>query len=212
MTRYLIALLVGLLVGAAAFLALLYYNPLTQKDTLSPLSVSEEEVTILNYSAVAVDSLVYTNDGESTVQPFPERVGELWEASIVDSEMWVTELQNSRGMPVGLGIKFSTRSEQTELIRGDSLPLPASLTALDTSAYGDGVYTLQFSAVDQAGLQAEARVRITIDNTAPLAAFTLPAEGDYIKGPQAITGTASDANFAEYRLDVAPGDKTSASR
>ena len=119
--KFLLTLLIGVAIGAFLFLAGLYYNPFVAQASVSPIAVTDARVMDLSFSAVPGDGLLYTNNGESTVQPFPERVGELWEASIADSEVWVTELQNSRGVPVGLGIKFSTRSEQTELIRGAAM-------------------------------------------------------------------------------------------
>lgn len=119
--KFLLTLLIGVAIGASLFLAGLYYNPFVAQASVSPIAVTDARVMDLSFSAVPGDGLLYTNDGESTVQPFPERVGELWEASIADSEVWVTELQNSRGIPVGLGIKFSTRSEQTKLIRGEAM-------------------------------------------------------------------------------------------
>jgi len=119
--KFLLTLLIGVAIGASLFLAGLYYNPFVAQASVSPIAVTDARVMDLSFSAVPGDGLLFTNNGEATVQPFPERVGELWEASIADSEVWVTELQNSRGVPVGLGIKFSTRSEQTELIRGAAM-------------------------------------------------------------------------------------------
>ena len=71
--KYLASLVVGIAVGVAAFLALLYYNPMMSKNKLSPLSVSDNDVITFNYSAVATDALVFTNDGESTVAPYPSK-------------------------------------------------------------------------------------------------------------------------------------------
>ncbi|MGI9202794.1 MAG: hypothetical protein ACR2Q3_02220 [Woeseiaceae bacterium] len=119
--KYLLALIIGVVIGASLLLAGLYYNPFVAQASVSPIAVTDARVMDLSFSAVPGDGLLYTNDGESAVQPFPERVGELWEASIANSELWVTELQNSRGIPVGLGVKFSTRSEETELIRGEAM-------------------------------------------------------------------------------------------
>ena len=47
MMKYLIALIVGVLAGAILFVALLYFNPLTKQQVLSPLSVSAHEVAVL---------------------------------------------------------------------------------------------------------------------------------------------------------------------
>lgn len=121
MIKYLISLLVGMLVGAAMFLALLYFNPFTQQNTLSPLSVSEHEVVTLNYSAVAADALVYTNDGESQVDPHPVKVLQLWEAPIRRTTAMAAVLSDSRSQAVGIGIKFSSDSEKTDLLNGEAL-------------------------------------------------------------------------------------------
>ena len=69
--KLLTSLLVGMLVGAAVFLLFLYFNPFTTGNKLSPLSVSDNDLINLNYSAVAADALMYTNDGESQVCTTP---------------------------------------------------------------------------------------------------------------------------------------------
>jgi len=119
--KHLASLLIGMLVGAAMFLALLYFNPLTHQNTLSPISVSEHDVMTLNYSAVAVDSLVYTNDGESHVDPHPAKVLQLWEAPIRRTTAMATILSDSRDRVAGIGIKFSSDSEKTNLLNGEAL-------------------------------------------------------------------------------------------
>ena len=121
MTKYLISLLAGMLVGAAMFLALLYFNPLNQQNTLSPISVSEHEVVTLSYSAVAADSLVYTNDGESQVDPHPVKVLQLWEAPIRRTTAMAAVLSDSRNQVAGIGIKFSSDSEKTNILNGGAI-------------------------------------------------------------------------------------------
>lgn len=118
MTKYLIALFVGLAVGAAAFLALLYYNPLTAQNQLSPISVTDNDVLHLTYPAVASSELVYTNDGESQVAPFPLKVQQLWELPIRQTDAMATELLDGRGQVVGIGLKFSSDSEDTDVLNG----------------------------------------------------------------------------------------------
>jgi hypothetical protein len=117
--RYLVSLLIGMLVGVAAFLALLYYNPLTSRNKLSPLSVSDNDLITLNYSAVAADSIIYTNDGESRVVPHPAKVLQLWERPIRRTDVVATTLTDSRNQVVGLGIKFSSDSESTKLLNSE---------------------------------------------------------------------------------------------
>ena len=119
--KYFIALIVGLAIGVASFAALLYFNPLTSQNRLSPLSVSDNEVITLNYSAVATDALVYTNDGESQVQPSPPKVLQLWEPPIRQTDAMVTVLTDGRGQPSGIGIKFSSDSESTNILNGEAL-------------------------------------------------------------------------------------------
>lgn len=119
--KYLISLVVGMAVGVAAFLALLYYNPMTSQNKLSPLSVSDNDVITFNYSAVATDALVYTNDGESTVAPHPSKVLQLWEPTVRLTDTMATVLWDSRSQPVAIGIKFSSRSESTRILNGEAI-------------------------------------------------------------------------------------------
>lgn len=119
--KYLVALLLGLAVGVAAFVALLYFNPLTSHSRLSPLSVSEHEVITLNYSAVPSDALVYTNDGESLIAPHPAKVLQLWEPPIRRTDAMATLLRDSRNQLAGIGIKFSSDSENTRILNGEVL-------------------------------------------------------------------------------------------
>lgn len=119
--KHLIGLVLGLAVGGLCALAFLYYNPLTSQDSLSPLSVSSEAQFSLVYSAVAEDSIVYTNHGESRTQPYPVKVLQLWEAPIRQTDVLVTMLRDSRNLPAGIGIKFSSLSERTRLLNGEAL-------------------------------------------------------------------------------------------
>lgn len=121
MKKYFIALALGVVTGAAVFVLLLYFNPLNKQQTLSPLSVSRNEVITLNYSAVPAESLVYTNDGESKVDPYPAKVLQLWEATIRNSDAMAMVLSDSRSQPVGIGIKFSSDSESTNVLNGQAI-------------------------------------------------------------------------------------------
>ena len=106
--KYLLSLLVGMLVGAVTFVLLLLYNPMMKHDSLSPLSVTDKELISLNYSAVAANSLLYTNDGESQVAPQPAKVLQLWEPPIRHTDAMVTVLTDSRNQHAGIGIKISS--------------------------------------------------------------------------------------------------------
>lgn len=121
MTRYLIALLLGIVAGAAAFLALLYFNPFTSKNNLSPLSVGSNAVMNLTFSPVASDSLVYTNNGETRIKPHPEKVLQLWETGVRRTTAAATVLYDGRGRMAGVGVKFSSDSEATRLMNGEAM-------------------------------------------------------------------------------------------
>jgi hypothetical protein len=119
--RYAAGLLLGIVLGVVAAAALLYFNPLAARNPLSPLSVTSNNIMSLGYPGVPTDSIVYTNNGESRVQPHPEKVRELWEAPIRLTEVLVTVLADSRNNPTGIGIKYSSDSEDTRLINGEAL-------------------------------------------------------------------------------------------
>ena len=119
--KYLVAFLSGLAVGVFAFLALLYFNPLTTNNRLSPLSVSDNQVLTFNYSAVATDALVYTNDGRSQVTPHPAKVLQLWEPTVRRTDAMVTVLRDGRNLPAAIGIKFSSDSESTNVLNGEAI-------------------------------------------------------------------------------------------
>ena len=69
----------------------------------------------------------------------------------------------------------------------------------------DGVYTLSLLAKDKAGLTGEAKVKITIDNTPPVSAITVPQEGGYVTKTGDIKGTAFDPNIDKYTIDISEG-------
>ena len=119
--KYLISLLLGLVVGAAIFAAGMIYNPFLLDRGLSPLSVTESEVISLNFSSVPSDAIVYTNDGDSRLKPFPEKVQQLWEPSIRLTSAMATVMRDARSQTAGIGIKFSSRSERTRLLRGEAI-------------------------------------------------------------------------------------------
>mgnify|MGYP001822036264 FL=1 len=121
MIKYVAGLLSGILLGVFAAATLLYFNPLASRNPLSPLTVSNNAMLSVGYSAVPTDSIVYTNNGESRVEPHPDKVGELWEAPIRRSEVLVTVVTDSRNNPAGIGIKFSSDSEKSRIINGEAL-------------------------------------------------------------------------------------------
>lgn len=119
--KYIIVLLLGILTGAALFAVGLAYNPLIGKRALSPLAVTDSQTMTLNYSIVASDAIMYTNDGESRVTPNPEKVQQLWEAPIRQTTAMATVLRDARSQVAGLGIKVTSASENTRLFEGTAL-------------------------------------------------------------------------------------------
>ena len=116
--KYVISLAIGMIVGLTLFVLGLYFNPFVGNPSVSPLAVSDLDLVDLSYSLVASDSIVFTNDGESHIKPHPAKVLQLWEPTVNRTRGFVTVLTDSRGEPAGLGVKFSSDSEDTALIEG----------------------------------------------------------------------------------------------
>lgn len=119
--KYLITLLVGIATGAALAAATVYFNPFVSQQSVSPLAVSSGDTLNLGYTGVPSETVLYTNDGEQRVSPFPEGTSELWEHTVHRSRVAVVEMHSSRGLPVGVGIKFSSDSEATDVLNAEAL-------------------------------------------------------------------------------------------
>lgn len=119
--KYLISLFIGLVIGVALFVMGLYYNPFVGNPSVSPLAISDLDLVDLSYSLVPSDSIIFTNDGESPVDPYPTKVPQLWEPTVKHTRGFVTTLTDSRGEAVGIGVKFSSNSEKTALLDAEVL-------------------------------------------------------------------------------------------
>ena len=119
--KYLFALLLGLVFGAVAASLLVVFNPLVSSASLSPIEVSRNELIVLNYSGVAEDAVLHTNNGESSANPQPARVQQLWEPAVRQTDVTVTLLSGARNETVGLGIKFASWSDTTQLLNGEAV-------------------------------------------------------------------------------------------
>jgi Tfp pilus assembly protein PilZ len=119
--KYVVSLLLGLVVGAALFVAGLIYNPFIAARGLSPLSVTNAETITLSFANVPAESIAYTNDGESLHNPHPERVLQLWEPPIRSTSAMATVMRDARGRVAGIGVKFSSDSESTRLLKGEAI-------------------------------------------------------------------------------------------
>lgn len=119
--KFLIALTLGVLTGAALFAAGVIYNPFIGKQGLSPLAVTDSQTVTLNFSGVASDGVVFTNNGESRIDPHPEKVQQLWEASIRQTSAMAAVLRDGRSQAAGFGIKVVSASDSTRLLAGQAL-------------------------------------------------------------------------------------------
>jgi hypothetical protein len=119
--KYVISLFLGLIVGAVLFFLGLYVNPFTGQATVSPLAVTNQRVMDLSFPGVPSEGILYTDHGESVVTPHPDRVSELWEPAVADTNVYVTALADGRGDFAGLGIKYTSKSERTALIKGEAI-------------------------------------------------------------------------------------------
>ena len=119
--KYVVTLILGLIIGAAIFAVGIGYNPFTGDRVLSPLSVTDAQVIVLQFSPVPAESIVYTNNGESVPSPYPEKVSQLWEAPIRKTSAMATIMRDARNQPAGIGLKISSLSESTDLLRGKAI-------------------------------------------------------------------------------------------
>lgn len=158
--KYVIALLLGVFSGLLLFALGLIYNPFIGDRGLSPLSVTDARIMALSYSSVPSDSIVYTNDGESMHPPHPEKVLQLWEAPIRLTSTMTTVLRGARDQVVGIGVKFTSQSEETRLLNGEAmtnsvwyiyLPRQGSLFVQQTENYWAFLSEVGFSAWRSAG-------------------------------------------------------------
>ncbi len=101
----------------------------------------------------------------------------------------------------------------TELLSGSAVPVSPQLFAWGVgqgAGIVDGLYTVSLFARDKAGSTAEAKVKVTVDNTPPETSIAVPIDGDYIKAIIDIKGTAFDQNFDKYTLEISEGQCSSA--
>lgn len=146
--KYLAALIGGIATGALVAVLFVFYNPFAINKGLSPFAVGDRSQLFLNYSAVPDHAILLTNNGEEIVEPRPGRVAELWEAPIRQTTATVTLIRDARQQPVGLGIKYSSKSESTNILNGELLvdsvwhiflPRQGSLLLAQTENYWDYV-------------------------------------------------------------------------
>lgn len=95
---------------------------------------------------------------------------------------------------------LTTAATLENIFTSTSAVSSGTLYQLSSTAYADGFYRLKLESVSTGGQTTEATVNFHIDNTAPTAEITSPAEGAAVSGNLPIIGTASDAVFLHYLL------------
>ncbi len=119
--KRIIPLVVGFLLGVGVFAYGVTHNPFEAERPASPLSVSDNAVMSLSFDSVAARSLFLTNGGESRLAPNPKTAQKLWEAPIRLTNVMLAMMNDARGRPAGLGLKFSSQSEETRLLSGEAM-------------------------------------------------------------------------------------------
>ncbi|MDX1403493.1 MAG: hypothetical protein R3192_03095 [Woeseiaceae bacterium] len=119
--KHVISIAIGFILGIVLFLVGMYFNPFVEQLSVSPLAVTDARKLELTFTAVANEAILYTDHGESNIKPHPDRVAELWEATIKDTRVTVNVLEDSRGQVAGIGIKYATDSERSSLLKSEIL-------------------------------------------------------------------------------------------
>jgi hypothetical protein len=119
--KYAASLVGGIVVGALLLILALYFNPFASRMKVSPLFVTDNEIMTLKYSAVAADSIIYTNDGESQVAPHPPKVLQLWEPTVSSTTAMATVLRDGRNVKSAIAVKFSSDSETSSITDGKAM-------------------------------------------------------------------------------------------
>ena len=125
--------------------------------------------------------------------------------SIEEKHLSRYELLLAQGAPPATG-------QPALLASGAQVPQSPLLLSWKLDGVQDGPYLMSLDAVDAAGLHAVAAVPVTIDSTPPTALIKSTGSPMFVKLGTEIHGTASDQNFASYRLEIAPGAAGSTTR
>lgn len=109
-----IALLAGVLLGAAAAAAVLYLNPLSQP----PMARGEDAdgALTLRYRFPAGSTIALTHDGSLQLPYQPHDIPPLWEETLSGVVLNVLVLEDENGMPQALASRVSVPSPDTDLL------------------------------------------------------------------------------------------------
>ena len=130
-------MLAGIFVGIFLFLQAIYLNPLTDRDSVSPLALSSHQMLELHFStALDGKQLVPTQEKNRNVLS-TYATAKFSEPTLRDTTVFLTILKNTTDHVAGLGIKMLSKSDTTSLIKGAAIAnsvwhiyLPASGTIM----------------------------------------------------------------------------------
>lgn len=110
--KYLLTALLGFLLGAAAAVAALYYDPFTQGG--GPVPADGD--TLLTYASPVSSALAFTHGRLSRLPANPPGVADLWEATINKSALAIVVLRGDDGTSAAIGSRLSYPSEDTDFL------------------------------------------------------------------------------------------------
>jgi hypothetical protein len=110
--KYLATTILGLVTGAVAACALLYYNPLTATGTRAPTTGD----WTLSYRFPTPDTLLLAHRGGRSLREIPAGVPRLWEETISRTGIGVVSLRDADGHPAALATRISVPSVKTDLL------------------------------------------------------------------------------------------------
>lgn len=109
--RFVVACLLGCLLGAALALTVVYYNPLTMRAG----AAEDASEWRLDFSVPDGDLLAFTHGGLDGLPEIPHGLVSLWEEAVATSAILTTTLSGDAG-PVALGTRISVPSQRTNLL------------------------------------------------------------------------------------------------
>ncbi len=115
--KYLLTGMLGFFLGAAAAMAALYFNPLTEGAGPLP-AVGDSNYS---YASPVTSELVFTHGRLSRLPSNPTTVPYLWEATINKTALSVVVLKGADGTASGVASRVSYPDEDTELLSTGAL-------------------------------------------------------------------------------------------
>ena len=111
----------GIFVGIILFLQVIYFNPLTGRDSVSPLTLSTQQILELHFSIAWDDNPLVAIAEKNREVVSTAATAKFSEPTLRDTTVLLTILKNTTNNVAGLGIKMLSKSETTSLIKGEVL-------------------------------------------------------------------------------------------